>query len=69
MHLFVTLAIFLAGLGLAALGRYLQTRPRENFHVPIISPITLTFIGIGITVLAGSHLLTIFGIQHGRMPR
>jgi hypothetical protein len=63
----VTLALLAAGLILTVFysirgGR----RPKDPLNVPLIPPTALLFLGVLLVLLAGSHALTLMGIEHSR---
>lgn len=61
-----TIALFALGVGMLALGRMLE-RPRASFRVPVVPPMLLLFLGGVLVLMAGSHMLTLLGISHGKV--
>lgn len=54
-----TLALLVAGLAAAALGRWQEARPRELGEVRLVSPTLLLGAGVLLAVLALAHLVTL----------
>ena len=66
MEWLYTFMIFAVGAVMLGLGRMLE-RPRDSFRVPLVPPVLLMFLGGVLIIMAGSHLLTMLGIVHGRI--
>jgi hypothetical protein len=61
-----TLVMLIAGLTLTVFYSVRRGRPKDPLHVPLIPPTALLFFGILLILLAGSHALTLMGIEHNR---
>jgi hypothetical protein len=61
-----TLLMLAAGLVLAAYGWVFGGKRKQSFHVAIVPPTTIMFIGVLLIIIAGSHALTLLGIEHNR---
>jgi hypothetical protein len=62
----VTLGMLLVGVALTAFYSVRRGRPKDPLHVPLIPPTALLFLGVLLILLAGSHALTLIGIEHNR---
>jgi hypothetical protein len=62
----LTLAAFILGLVLTVYFSISTRRPKNPLHVPLVPPTLFLFIGILLILLAGSHALTLLGIEHNR---
>lgn len=61
-----TIAMLIAGFCLTALHFLQAHKPRKPFHVPLLPPAAVLFIGILLIIVASSHALTLLGIEHNR---
>jgi hypothetical protein len=55
-----------AGLVLAIYGWVFGRKRKQSFHVPIVPPTAVMFVGVLLIMIAGSHALTLLGIEHDR---
>jgi hypothetical protein len=62
----LTLSAFLIGMALTVYFSIKSRRPKDPLHVPLVPPTLFLFIGILLIILAGSHALTLLGIEHNR---
>jgi len=62
----LTLAALALGTVLTVYFSIKTRRPKDPLHVPLIPPVLFLFIGVLLIVLAGSHALTLLGIEHHR---
>jgi hypothetical protein len=59
--------IMLAGGLVLTLYQLIFTRKRkESLQVPVIPPTAILFLGVLLIMIAGSHALTLLGIEHNR---
>jgi hypothetical protein len=56
--------MLLVGVALTVFYSVRRGRPKDPLHVPL--PTALLFLGILLILLAGSHALTLMGIEHNR---
>ena len=62
----LTLALLAAGMVLTVFYSLRGGRSKDPLHVPLIPPTALLFLGVLLILLAGSHALTLMGIDHSR---
>lgn len=61
-----TLALLSAGIVLTVFYSVRGGRRKDPLNVPLIPPTALLFLGVLLILLAGSHALTLMGIEHNR---
>src|SRR5215212_5602235 len=61
-----TLALLAAGIVLTVFYSVRGARRKDPLSVPLIPPTALLFLGVLLILLAGSHALTLMGIEHNR---
>jgi hypothetical protein len=61
-----TLALLSAGIVLTVFYSVRGGRRKDPLNVPLIPPTVLLFLGVLLILLAGSHALTLMGIEHNR---
>jgi hypothetical protein len=61
-----TTVMFVAGTGLFLSYWILARKSKKPLHVPLIPPTVFLFLGVLLIMLAGSHALTLLGIEHNR---
>jgi hypothetical protein len=69
VEFYVTAAIFALAIAFAGTMAWLERRPRPAMSPRLIPTTPLMLAAVLLAVLAGSHLLSLWGIQHGRFPR
>lgn len=69
MEIYLTAAVFVLALAFAGVMAWVERRPRTAMNPRLIPTTALMLAAILLAVLAGSHLLSIWGVQHGRFPR
>lgn len=62
----ITLAMLAAGIALTVFYSIRGGRSKDPLHVPLIPPTALLFLGVLLILLAGSHALTLMGIEHNK---
>jgi hypothetical protein len=60
-----TIAMLIARMALT-LFHFAQGRRKKPFHVPLVPPTAVLFIRVLLIIIAGSHALTLMGIEHNR---
>ena len=66
MDWFATLALLFIGVALTSFHLIQSRRKKSSFKVALIPPAAILFIGILLILVAGSHALTLLGIEHNR---
>jgi hypothetical protein len=61
-----TIVMFVAGMGLSLSHLILARKSKKPLHVPLIPPTVFLFLGVLLIMIAGSHALTLLGIEHNR---
>jgi hypothetical protein len=61
-----TLGMLTAGIALTVFYSARGGRSKDPLHVPLIPPTALLFLGVLLILLAGSHALTLMGIEHNK---
>jgi hypothetical protein len=69
MELYLTAAVFVLALAAVGVLAWAERRPRTRLGPRLIPTTPLLLAAVLVAVLAGSHLLSIWGIEHGRRPR
>lgn len=69
MEFYATVAVFILALAFAGFMAWLERRPRAAMQPRLLPTTPLMLAAILLAVLAGSHLLSIWGVEHGRFPR
>ncbi len=69
MEFYLTAAAFGLAILFAGLMAWVERRPRAALSPRLIPTTPLLLIAVLVAVLAGSHLLSMWGIEHGRFPR
>jgi uncharacterized iron-regulated membrane protein len=69
MEFYVTAAIFVLAIAFAGIMAWVERRPRTALSPRLIPTTPLLLAAVLLAVLAGSHLLSMWGIEHGRRPR
>ena len=69
MEFFFTAALFVLAVAFAGVMSWVERRPRTGLSPRLLPTTPLLLAAILVAVLAGSHLLSMWGIQHGRFPR
>jgi hypothetical protein len=62
----LTVALLAAGIVLTVFYSVRGGRREDRLKVPLIPPTALLFLGVLLILLAGSHALTLMGIEHDR---
>ena len=62
----VTLGMLIFGIALTTFYSVRRGRSKDPLHVPLVPPTALLFLGVLLILLAGSHALTLLGIEHNR---
>jgi len=63
MEMDITLGALIAGLALMGAMSFLEHRPRRGLNPRLLPTTPFLFAGALIALLAGAHLLTIFGVR------
>jgi energy-converting hydrogenase Eha subunit A len=61
-----TFVLLLAGLALTIFHLVQANKTRRSFDVSLVTSTVVLFIGVLLIMIAGSHMLTLLGVQHGR---
>jgi hypothetical protein len=69
MELYLTASVFVSAIACVGLLSWLERRPRPPLSPQLIPITPLLLAAVLVAVLAGSHLLSLWGIEHGRRPR
>jgi hypothetical protein len=62
----IALSMLVVGITITVFYSVRRGRPKDPLHVPLIPPTALLFFGVLLILLAGSHALTLLGIEHNR---
>jgi hypothetical protein len=61
-----TLIMLAGGLVLTVYALIFGRKRKQSFHVPMVPPTAILFLGVVLIMIAGSHALTLLGIEHNR---
>jgi hypothetical protein len=61
-----TLIMLASGVVLSIYYFLSSRKPKQSLHVPLVPAIVILFLGILLIMIAGSHALTLLGIEHNR---
>lgn len=61
-----TLIMLAGGLVLTLYQLIFARKRKQSLQVPIIPPMAMLFLGVLLIMIAGSHALTLLGIEHDR---
>lgn len=61
-----TLIMLVAGVALTMYQLIFARNRKQTLEVPLVPPTVILFLGVILIMIAGSHALTLLGIEHNR---